>query len=127
MDSETLQQLQIFTQWAGVAGGAAYFTLYTIFFAYFCLAPRPKNPSWLFEVIEKHPRVAIFLPLSALAAFCLVVILQVSTGGVVKFEGLGFKFEGASGQVTLWTIVFLAIIFAVKLLWPKDEGSKPPT
>ena len=38
------------------------------------------------------------------------------TSGPVKFEGLGFKFEGTSGQVVLWVLYFLAIAGAIKLL-----------
>jgi hypothetical protein len=39
------------------------------------------------------------------------------TSGPIEFEGLGFKFKGASGPVVLWVFCFLAIAGAIKLVW----------
>lgn len=37
--------------------------------------------------------------------------------GTIAFEGLGFKFRGASGPVVLWVFGYLAIVGSIKLLW----------
>jgi hypothetical protein len=49
-------------------------------------------------------------------AFAIVVFLR-QTDGPIEFEGLGFKFKGAAGQVVMWVISFSAIAGAIKLVW----------
>ena len=58
----------------------------------------------------------IGLPFAALAALCLVLILE-AKAGPIEFEALGFKFRGASGPLVLWIFCFLAIVVAIKTLW----------
>jgi hypothetical protein len=57
------------------------------------------------------------VPLAALVALCIVIVLE-NTSGHIEMEGpLGFKFKGASGPVILWICCFLAIVGAIKLTW----------
>jgi len=53
---------------------------------------------------------------SELGAFSHVVFLR-QTDGPIEFNGLGFEFKGASGQVAMWVVCFLAIAGAIKFLW----------
>lgn len=69
----------------------------------------------VFEIALNHFAATVGLPSAALAALC-VVFLE-STTGRIEFEGLGFKFKGASGPIVLWVVCFLAIAAAIKLLW----------
>ena len=73
------------------------------------------NPA-VFEVALAHFAATVGLPSAALAALCIVVFLE-SSSGPIEFEGLGFKFKGASGPIVLWVFCFLAIAAAIKLLW----------
>ncbi len=68
------------------------------------------------SVLEGHFPAIIGLPGAAVVAFTLVVFLR-QTDGPLEFEGLGFKFKGASGQVAMWIACFLAITLAIKALW----------
>ena len=68
------------------------------------------------ELVKSHFPAIVGLPVAAVFAVFLVVVLQ-QTSGPVKFEGLGFRFEGTSGQVVLWVFTFLSIAGAIKLLW----------
>ena len=68
------------------------------------------------DIVKNHFAAIVGLPVAAIFSVFLVVVLQQTTGPV-KFEGLGFKFEGTSGQVVLWIFCFLAIAAAIKLLW----------
>jgi hypothetical protein len=68
------------------------------------------------KLFVDHFLAAIGVPFIAAASFCVVWILR-TTEGQIEFEGWGLKFKGASGPVILWIFVFLAITFAVKLLW----------
>jgi hypothetical protein len=61
-------------------------------------------------------QVVVGLPAAAIAAFVVVAFLR-QTAGPIEFEGFGFKFRGAAGQVILWLICFLAIAAAIKWLW----------
>ncbi len=78
------------------------------------------------EVVERNPLLlqianacfaAIFgLPAAAYTSFFVVLFLEVKTGRV-EFEVWGLKFKGASGEVVLFVLVFLAIAVAIKMLW----------
>ncbi|MEZ5635967.1 MAG: hypothetical protein R3E92_02415 [Burkholderiaceae bacterium] len=68
------------------------------------------------QIVQDHFAAIVGLPVAAIFSAFLVVVLQ-QTSGPVRFEGLGFKFEGTSGQVVLWVFCFLAITVAIKLLW----------
>lgn len=62
-----------------------------------------------------HPAV-LGLPLAAMIAFTVVLVLR-QIEGPIEFEGFGIKFRGASGQVIMWVVCFLAITGSIKLLW----------
>ena len=74
-------------------------------------------PTGTMQLIVREQFAAVVgLPMAALlAAFIDIALRQAE--GPVKFEGLGFRFEGASGQVILWAICFLSIAGGIKLLW----------
>ena len=67
-------------------------------------------------ILQDHFAAVIGLPLSALLALWVVIILQTKSGPI-EISGHGFKFRGASGPVILWILCFLTISFTIKLLW----------
>jgi hypothetical protein len=68
------------------------------------------------ELLRDHFAAIIGLPAAAALAFALVVFLR-QTDGPIEFEGLGFKFKGAAGQVAMWIACFLAVSAAIKFCW----------
>ncbi len=66
----------------------------------------PETP--VSKVILEHFPATFGLPLAAGGAFILVVLLR-HTQGPIEFEGLGFKFRGASGPVVPGCCVFLRL------------------
>jgi|ERR1043166_5010752 hypothetical protein len=76
----------------------------------------PKN--WFLQMVQQHPASTIGIGISAISAFFIVAVLEL-TAGAVQFEAMGFKFQGAAGQIVLWVLCFLAIVFATWLLWDK--------
>ena len=76
---------------------------------------RNRN-SWLLEAIKKNSRAAVGLPLIGITATFVISIFQ-TTSGAIKFKGLGFEFEGASGPIVLWCLCFLILTLCLKLLW----------
>ncbi|SDI55186.1 hypothetical protein SAMN04487926_11916 [Paraburkholderia steynii] len=79
-------------------------------------AEEPKN--WFLQMVQHHPAATIGIGISAISAFFIVAVLQITTGAV-QFDILSFKFSGAAGQVVLWVLCFLAMVFALWLLWNK--------
>lgn len=82
------------------------------FLAYHSLRPN----SWLVELTHQHFAALLCVPMAALMAMCVVILLRF-TAGPIEFKVPGFEFKGASGQVVLWVMCFLAIVGAIKLLW----------
>jgi hypothetical protein len=63
-----------------------------------------------------HAPATLGIPFCAGTAMFVVLILR-ATQGPAEFEGLGFKFRGASGPIVMWVLCFLALVAATKLLW----------
>jgi hypothetical protein len=89
--------------WGLFAGG---------FLAYHSSQPN----SWLLALIQTHFAALMGVPMAALMAMCVVILLRYSAGPI-EFKVPGFEFKGASGQVAFWVVCFLSIISALKLLW----------
>lgn len=68
------------------------------------------------KLITEHFRAIVGLPSGAAASLFIVMLLK-QTQGPLEFEGLGFKFRGASGPVVLWALCYLAITGSIWLLW----------
>jgi hypothetical protein len=68
----------------------------------------------------EHFATIVGVPLAALAAFGLVVTLDV-VAGHIEFKGLGFEFRGAAGPIIMWVICFLAIVLAIYMTWPETR------
>ena len=68
------------------------------------------------RILEEHFLATVGLPLAGMTAAGIVAIFKFQSG-LIKFEGMGFKFSGASGQIILWIFCFLSIVGALKLLW----------
>ncbi len=77
---------------------------------------QPKT--WLLQTVQQYPAATIGIGISAITAFFVVAVLEL-TAGSVQFEVIGFKFQGAAGQVVLWMLCFLSIVFAMVILWNK--------
>jgi hypothetical protein len=105
------QRLRVATFWLAIlavicAGCVFAFTIYVI---------ATQFIYWQ-EILKLHFAAIVGLPGAAAVAFVIVVFLR-QTDGPVEFEGLGFKFKGAAGQVVMWVLCFLAIAIAIKAVW----------
>lgn len=106
------RKLRRYVAWSAILGVA----LFTIAFCGRVIYLAYAESYWK-QVGSGHVAAMLGLPGAALAALALVLGLK-AEAGPIKFKGLGFEFEGASGQVILWILCFLAITAAIKLLWP---------
>jgi hypothetical protein len=73
------------------------------------------NPA-AFQMSMSHFAATIGLPCAALASLLVVIVLE-GTVGPIQLKGLGFEFKGAAGPIVFWLLCFLAITFAIHLLW----------
>ncbi len=85
-------------------------------FLFFLARDIANAEPWMMELLRAHPAAVLGLPMAALAALCIVLFLEAKSGRI-EFEGFGFKFRGASGEIILWVICLLAITASIKLLW----------
>jgi hypothetical protein len=85
-------------QWAALIGGGVFAGSFIVGGA----ASMLYDPE-LYRVALEHMPATIGLPSAALAALCIVIVLE-NTSGPIEFEGLGFRFKGASGPVVLWCL-----------------------
>jgi len=67
-------------------------------------------------IVKEHFAAMVGLPAIAFGAFILVNLLE-QQSGPVKFKGLGFEFDGSSGQIAMWIACFLSMSAALKMLW----------
>lgn len=77
--------------------------------------PRPPK-ALLTELVHTHFAAIVGLPTAALMSFCVVWIVR-SAEGPLQLETFGLRLKGASGPILLWIVAFLAMVFALKLVW----------
>ena len=70
----------------------------------------------LTKLVMANFPVIIGLPFASVAAFVIVTLFQ-QRETPLEFEGFGFRFKGAAGEIVLWNISFIVITGAIHLLW----------
>jgi hypothetical protein len=65
-----------------------------------------------FDLVTKHYVIFLGIPLVAMASISFLR----SVDGPIKFKWIGFEFEGASGQIVMFVIVFLSFVLAILIL-----------
>jgi|SRR5215469_15726975 len=93
--------------------GAVAFSVGLVYLSYFSSAPQKE---WLRKIVAEHPGTAIGVPLAGVWATCVVFLFK-AVSGPIEFEIVGVRLKGGSAPAVLWTIAFLSIATAMKLLW----------
>lgn len=109
-------RLRKIASWVAMFGTSLLAAYFFGFLIYHSLRPTTSSGSWFITVLEKQFAATMAVPLSAIGSVCIILMLK-ATAGPIEFEGLGFKFRGASGPIVLWVLCFLSMILAVHLLW----------
>ncbi len=104
--------MRVYAFWIAIIGGTVLSLSLFIFFAWQLF----QEDSWIVEIYKQHFVAGLGLPFAALLALILVIIFR-HQDGAIEVSILGFSFKGASGQIIMWVIVFLAQALALKLLW----------
>ena len=111
-----ISALRNWITWSVVIGTSLWVGYFFLFLIYQSLYGSAEPDNWFIKMIQEQPAATIGVAMSAISAFCLVSILEISRGPI-EFEFIGFKFQGGSGPIVLWVFCFLGMIFGVKLLW----------
>lgn len=96
-----------------VVGGA---TVWGIFAGTFLAANSLPPDGFIIDLTKQQFGAMILVPMAGLMALCIVLALRF-TAGEIRFKGLGFEFEGASGPIVLWVFCFLAIVAGLRVFW----------
>lgn len=105
-------RLKHFSKWVIVLGTifvAASFLLFIVYNSWI-------SSVWLMRLVNEHSAAIIGLPMAAMAALVIVLLLEFSVGHI-SFKFAGFHFKGASGPMVLWVMSFLSMVIGIKLLW----------
>jgi hypothetical protein len=102
--------------WIAVIGTSIFAGYFFCFLIYQSAWGSASATNWFTRVLEAQFAASVGVPLSAISAACIVLLLKATTGPI-EFEALGFKFRGASGPIVLWIFCFLAVIAGMKMLW----------
>jgi hypothetical protein len=99
----------------GIALGLAVLLVIGFLALYVAVWMNRLDPVMTTLVIKNFAAI-VGLPAAATASFVVVTLLR-QAERPIEFEGLGFKFRGASGEIVLWICCFLASAGAIRLLW----------
>ena len=72
--------------------------------------------SMMGKIAAEHFKTVVGLPSAAICSLFFILILQ-QTSGPIKFEIFTLKFEGSSGEIVLWILVFLSIVLGINTTW----------
>jgi hypothetical protein len=109
-------RLRKFASWAAVLGAMAMVSYFAIFMMIQTLKPGNPESSWIINQFRQNFAATLAVPLSAVASFCIVTLLRVTTGPI-EVEAQGIKFSGAAGPIIFWILCFIVIVLGVKILW----------
>ncbi len=90
------------------------------FFAGGFLAYHSIRGRFILRIVETHFAAMILVPMAALIALSIVLLLRWTTGPLA-FKAGSFEASGAAGPLLFWVLCFLAIVAVIRLLWPLES------
>ena len=93
-------------------------TVWVVFSAGFLAYHSVRPNSWVRQILEDHFAALLGVPMAAVMAMCMVVLLRF-TAGSIEISGPKdyLTFSGAASEIVFWILCCLAIVFAIYLLW----------
>jgi hypothetical protein len=81
--------------------------------------PGEPEESWFLSVLQKQYAATLGVPMCAVAALCIVLLLE-TAAGPIELETPWLKFRGAAAPVIFWLFCFLVMTLALSWLWVKE-------
>jgi hypothetical protein len=75
------------------------------------------------EEIKANPGYLVGLPCSAVAAFGIVSMLEISAGKL-EFKAFNLDFTGPAGPVTLWVLCYLTLVGSIRMVGHSNQQAK---
>ena len=75
----------------------------------------PEDNFWTNLFVEQFP-VVVGIPMSALGALFITLVLRVSNGPL-EFEIGWLKFKGGAAPIVFWIICFMSFVLSISMLW----------
>jgi magnesium-transporting ATPase (P-type) len=75
-----------------------------------------RGNTWLHPIMKQHFAALFGVPIAAVTALAVVMVLRISSGQLV-FKVWVFKVRGAAGEALFWVLCFLSIVLALYLLY----------
>jgi hypothetical protein len=72
--------------------------------------------TWIIDNLKEHYAATIGLPFAAVAASLIVLVFETKSGEI-KITIWNMKFEGTSGEIIMWVLVFISEGLMIALLW----------
>ena len=76
------------------------------------------------DLLLTQPASTMGVPISALIALVVVVLLLRTVQGPIEIEILVLKFKGASGPIIMWVLCFSVLVWGIGHVW--QSQSLPP-
>jgi hypothetical protein len=86
------------------------------------ISPGKPEESWFLSVLHKQYAATLGVPMSAVAALCIVLLLE-TAAGPIEIETPWLKFRGAAAPVIFWLFCFLVLTLALSWLWVKEPAT----
>jgi hypothetical protein len=97
-----------------IAGTVAFTSLLLVSAATWAIT----QPQWILVLLASHFPAMVGLPLAAMAALVIVIILEARFEHVeMRLFGGFLEFSGASGPILLWAFCFATMAAALALIW----------
>jgi hypothetical protein len=106
-DARELPYRTRYEKWLGIVVHAvALIILASVIVALLVFVIGQWNNQEIRGIVVKNLQASVGLPVAGVFAFLVVAPFR-TTEGRIKFEALGFKFEGAAGPIIMWVFCFL--------------------
>jgi len=111
-DDPVSRKFRLIISWVVVSiligfGAAALIRLFTF--------SNPEDTFWETLFVEQFP-VVVGIPMAALGALFITLILRVSTGPLEVEIGV-LKFKGGAAPIVFWVVCFLSFVLSINTLW----------
>ena len=86
------------------------------------ISPGKPEESWFISVLQQQYAATLGVPMCAVAALCIVLLLE-TAAGPIEIETPWLKFRGAAAPVIFWLFCFLVMALALSWLWMKEPAT----
>ena len=92
------------------------FSLGIVIFSFFAIQLHTEA-QWIMKIYKDHFVATIGLPLVAVSSVFIISVFKQQSNEKIHFKIKSLEFNGASGEITLWIMVYIVQVLSLYLLW----------